>query len=60
MRANRVGRLNHVGTEHFRESLAQYFRRYPYDEWYPLSSEELREYQNDIAPDHAEPFPWQR
>ena len=27
----RRGRLNSIATEHFRERLAEYFRRYPYD-----------------------------
>ncbi|MCZ7616855.1 MAG: hypothetical protein M5U32_00570 [Myxococcota bacterium] len=59
MRRNRIGRLNQVGTEHFRENLAQYFRRYPYDEWYPLTREEFEEYQKK-SPEPVEPFPWQR
>ncbi len=54
----RKGRLNEVASQHFRERLAEFFRRYAYDEWYPLTREELAEYQK-IYP-HAEPFPWQR
>ncbi len=56
--SRRVGRLNHVADEHFRERLAEYYRRYPYDEWYPLNREEFEAYKGN-APD-AEPFPWQR
>ena len=59
IRKNRLGRLNRVATEHFRETIAQYFRRYPYDEWYPLTQEEFGEYQND-SPESVEPFPWQK
>ncbi|MEV4140303.1 hypothetical protein AB0J72_50100 [Dactylosporangium sp. NPDC049742] len=57
--ANRIGRLNEVSSAHFRERISEFFRRYPYDEWYPLSSDELREYppsKYGLAP----PFPWQR
>jgi hypothetical protein len=54
----RKGRLNNVADEHFRERIAEFFRRYPYDEWYPLNPEELKAYLDEY-PD-AEPFPWQR
>ncbi|MGB8509065.1 MAG: hypothetical protein WCD76_11830 [Pyrinomonadaceae bacterium] len=54
----RKGRLNDVANQHFRERLAEFFRRYAYDEWYSLTGEELAEYQKNY-PD-AEPFPWQR
>jgi hypothetical protein len=54
----RKGRLNEVAKQHFRERLAEFFRRYPYDEWYPLTREELTEYQKNHP--NAEPFPWQR
>lgn len=53
----RKGRLNEVAKQHFRERLAEFFRRYAYDEWYPLTREELAEYQKS-HPD-VEPFPWQ-
>lgn len=54
----RKGRLNEVASQHFRERLSEFFRRYAYDEWYPLTREELAEYQKN-HPDAA-PFPWQR
>jgi hypothetical protein len=41
LRALRKGRLNPIADEHFRERISEFFRRYPYDEWYPLSREEL-------------------
>ena len=54
----RKGRLNKIAYEHYRECIAQYFRRYPYDEWYPLNKEEFdiynKKYENKISP-----FPWQ-
>ncbi|MDT7780315.1 MAG: hypothetical protein QOC99_2827 [Acidobacteriota bacterium] len=54
----RKGRLNEIARQHFRERLAEFFRRYAYDEWYPLTREELAEYQKNHL--NAEPFPWQR
>jgi hypothetical protein len=58
LRFLRKGRLNRVGYEHFRERIAEFFRRYPYDEWYPLDDKELDVYRREY-PD-IEPFPWQR
>lgn len=58
MRKLRIGRLNSVADEHFRERMAEFFRRYPYDEWYPLNNEELAEYQKRY-PD-TKPYPWQQ
>lgn len=57
LRLRRIGRLNSVAYEHFRERLSEFFRRYPVDEWYSLNPDELQKY---IA-NHpgAEPFPWQ-
>lgn len=54
----RKGRLNDVADEHFRERIADFFRRYPYDEWYPLDDAELDDYRRDY-PD-AQAFPWQK
>lgn len=59
MRHLRVGRLNSEATEHFRESLAQFFRRYPYNEWYPFTREELQAYAEEQT-EPVEPYPWQR
>jgi hypothetical protein len=58
MRDLRRGRLNEVADEHFRERISEFFRRYPCDEWYPLSEEEFEAYLQD-HPD-AQPFSWQR
>jgi len=58
MLENRIGRLNHRGKEYFRENISQYFRRYPYDEWYPLDKDEFEEYQKG-SPEPVEGFPWQ-
>lgn len=55
----RLARLNKVATEHFRERIAEYYRRYPYDEWYPLDRAEFDEYRRN-RPEPIEPFPWQK
>jgi hypothetical protein len=54
----RCGRLNELAYEHFRERLSDFFRRYPYDEWYPLNKEEMSEYKKEY-PDVL-PFSWQK
>lgn len=46
----RKGRLNQMAYQHYRESIAQYYRRYPYDEWYPLTKEEFEEYSKSKNP----------
>lgn len=53
----RRARLNDLAGAHFRERLAEFFRRYAYDEWYPLDLAEMKAYLADY-PD-AKPFPWQ-
>jgi len=53
----RRGRLNQIAQEHFRERIAEFFRRYPYDEWYPLNPEEFQAYAKDYP--EARPFAWQ-
>ena len=58
LRDLRRGRLNEIADEHFRERISEFFRRYPYDEWYPLDREELKAYLDEY-PD-AKPFPWQQ
>jgi hypothetical protein len=50
-------RLNTVAYEHYRESIAQYYRRYPYDEWYPLNKEEFEAYRE--TKEDVTPFPYQ-
>lgn len=43
----RTGRLNSHADEHFRERLAEFFRRYPYNEWYPFNKDEFEAYRAD-------------
>lgn len=57
LRDFRKGRLNPLADEHFRERIGEFFRRYPYDEWYPLDQDELKAYTTEY-PD-TKPFPWQ-
>jgi hypothetical protein len=57
LRSRRMGRLNQVADEHFRERIAEFFRRFPYDEWYPLDREELEAYKKEYP--EVTPFPWQ-
>lgn len=58
LRDLRRGRLNEVADEHFRERIAEFFRRYPYDEWYPLNQDEFQTYVNEYP--NTKPFPWQK
>lgn len=58
LRNLRKARLNDLSDEHFRERLAEFYRRYPYDEWYPLSQEEFQAYAAKYP--GTAPFPWQR
>jgi hypothetical protein len=57
-RTHRRGRLNDTAYEHFRERIGEFFRRYPYDEWYALNKDELAEYIRDYP--GTEPFSWQQ
>jgi antitoxin (DNA-binding transcriptional repressor) of toxin-antitoxin stability system len=58
LRDLRKGRLNAIADEHFRERINEFFRRYPYDEWYPLSPAEFEVYRKEY--DDAHPFSWQK
>lgn len=56
----RIARLNDVAGEHFRESLAQFFRRYPVNEWYPLTKEEAAVYAEEQGLTHDDLYKWQK
>ena len=56
----RVARLNEVAAQHFREMFSQFFRRYAYNEWYPLDKEEFQAYANQIRGESVGPYPWQK
>jgi hypothetical protein len=55
----RRGRLCKVAYEHFREKLGQFFRRYPYNPWYPLNREEFQCYREMNPEAEPEPYAWQ-
>lgn len=59
LKENRIGTLNKVAVEHFRESLSHFFRRYAYNEWYPLTKEQYEAYSARCG-ESVVPFPWQR
>ncbi len=56
----RRGRLNEVASDHFRERIAYFFRRYAYDEWYPFSRDEIVYYPNYPSLGPSDLFPWQK
>lgn len=58
LRDHRAGRLNETAFEHFRESLAHFFRRYAYNEWYPLTKEQFEAYAKACG-EPVTPFRWQ-
>jgi hypothetical protein len=60
LRRYRMGRLNDMATEHFRETLGQFYRRYPYNEWYPLNKEEAAAYAEAKKPEDIELYDWQK
>lgn len=53
----RRSRLGPTADEHFRARLSEFYRRYAYDEWYCLNTDEFATYRAE-HPD-APPFPWQ-
>lgn len=61
LRMLRAARLNETALEHFRDSLGHFFRRYAFNDWYPLSKEEFEAYRADSKSSaNAEPYPWQK
>ncbi|MCK4293399.1 MAG: hypothetical protein KAY65_09395 [Planctomycetes bacterium] len=58
-RSFRKGTLNAVARQHFRERLGQFFRRYPYNEWYLLNPEELKKYEKDHRCTVSPKYSWQ-
>ena len=59
MRDLRIARLNQVAREHFREALSHFFRRYAFNEWYPLTREEFTAYAEQ-AGEQVPAFDWQK
>ncbi len=58
MRHFRKARLNAVAYEHFRERLSFFFHRYAYNEWYPLSRDEVQFYTSVLQ--ESDLYPWQK
>jgi hypothetical protein len=56
----RKGRLVDVAYEHYRESIAQYYRRYPYNEWYPMNREEAALYVDSGKCVSDDLYAWQK
>jgi len=59
----RKGTLNKIALEHFRQTLAQYFTRYAYNEWYSLNLTEYQAYYRGLPQAekrNVTPFPHQR
>ena len=56
----RVAKLNdEVAKPHFRERIANFFRRYPYNEWYPFNKKEFEAYTKD-KDGPVEPYEWHK
>jgi len=60
LRKFRVGTLNSVANEHFRECLGHFFRRYSYNEWYPLTQEQFLAYRESKKSEEIPPYDWQK
>jgi hypothetical protein len=60
IKQGRKGRLNTEAYEHFREKMANYFRRYAFNEWYMLNGKEveLYKYYEDVKANKL--YDWQK
>lgn len=56
----RKARLKLVAYDHFKERIAHFFRRYAYNEWYPLNKEEMQSYAKEHALEPSDWYPWQK
>lgn len=52
-------RLNEVASDHFKEQLAHFFRRYAYNEWYPMDRDEFAAYREEKKAEQIDPYGWQ-
>ena len=55
----RMCRLANVAYEHFRERCSEFYRRYPYDEWYPMTKTEFGIYKDSQRGADIRPYPGQ-
>ncbi|MFB0554461.1 MAG: hypothetical protein ACETWQ_14245 [Phycisphaerae bacterium] len=56
----RKARLKPVACDHFRERIAHFYRRYAYNEWYPLNKEEMGIYSKDHTVEPSDFYDWQK
>ena len=55
----RICRLADVAYEHFRERCSEFYRRYPYNEWYPMTKTEFGIYKDSQKGADIRPYPGQ-
>ena len=62
----RIGRLASIAYENYRDKIANFFRRYPSNEWYAMSKEEFNYYLTERMSkasteekENIKPYPWQ-
>jgi hypothetical protein len=61
MRRNyRRCRLNGTAYEHLRESLANFYRRYPVNDWYPLTADQVSSIAQERGIGKDDLYEWQR
>ena len=56
----RRARLKPIAYDHYRERIAHFFRRYAYNEWYPLNKEEMQSYSQEHGLEPSDLYPWQK
>jgi hypothetical protein len=56
----RKGCLKTVARDHFRERIAHFYQRYAYNEWYPLSKEEMEIYSKENPVRPSDRYDWQK
>jgi hypothetical protein len=58
----RTSRLNDMALDHFREKMANYFKRFAYDGWYVLNKSDFEFYLNTLEENEkvrTSPYGWQ-
>jgi hypothetical protein len=54
----RIARLNTEARDYFREKVSQFFRRYAFNRWFPLTKEECEAYEAEFK-ETVQRYPWQ-
>jgi len=52
--------LKPIACDHFRERIAHFYRRYAYNEWYPLNKEEMENYSKNLPLKPSDWYDWQK